>query len=156
MLSEVTHLPPGRCGNPRHATAHTNHDRGPPFSVFRELASIDPGTSMAYLGSMIIKETSVFTRRVQRLLDSESYRLLQVHLLHQPDSGDIISGSGGIRKIRWAPTGSGKRGGARILYYWAVDDHTILMLFAFAKNERADLSRDQLKHLAALVQEEFS
>ena len=105
---------------------------------------------------MIIKETSVFTRRIHKILDEDSYRLLQLHLLHLPDSGDIIQGSGGIRKIRWAPTGSGKRGGARIIYYWAVDADTVLMLFAFQKNERADLTPGQLKQLASVVKEEFS
>jgi mRNA-degrading endonuclease RelE of RelBE toxin-antitoxin system len=105
---------------------------------------------------MIIKETSVFTRRIHKILDEDSYRLLQLHLLHVPDSGDIIQGSGGIRKIRWAPTGSGKRGGARIIYYWAVDADTVLMLFAFQKNERADLTPGQLKQLASVVKEEFS
>ena len=105
---------------------------------------------------MIIKETSVFTRRIHKILDEDSYRLLQLHLLHVPDSGDIIQGSGGIRKIRWAPTGSGKRGGARIIYYWAVDADTVLMLFVFQKNERADLTPGQLKQLASVVKEEFS
>jgi mRNA-degrading endonuclease RelE of RelBE toxin-antitoxin system len=105
---------------------------------------------------MIIKETSVFTRRIHKILDEDSYRLLQLHLLHLPDSGDIIQGSGGIRKIRWAPTGSGKRGGARIIYYWAVDADTVLMLFAFQKNESADLTPGQLKQLASVVKEEFS
>jgi len=105
---------------------------------------------------MIIKETSVFTRRIQKILDAESYRLLQLRLLHRPDSGDIIQGSGGIRKIRWARSGSGKRGGARVIYYWAVDADTVLMLFAFQKNERADLTPAQLNQLASLVKEEFS
>jgi len=105
---------------------------------------------------MVIKETSVFTRRIQKILDAESYRLLQLRLLHRPDSGDIIQGSGGIRKIRWAPSGSGKRGGARVIYYWAVDADTVLMLFAFQKNERGDLTPAQLKQLASLVKEEFS
>lgn len=105
---------------------------------------------------MIIKETSVFTRRIQKVLDEDSYRLLQLHLLQVPDSGDIIQGSGGIRKIRWAPTGLGKRGGARIIYNWAVDADTVLMLFAFQKNERGDLTPDQLKQLASVVKEEFT
>jgi len=104
---------------------------------------------------MLIKETSAFTRRVEKLLDTESYRLLQVHLLERPDGGDLIRGSGGIRKIRWGPTGSGKRGGSRILYYWAVDDETILMLFVFAKNEQADLTPAQLDQLSRVVKEEF-
>jgi len=106
--------------------------------------------------AMEIKETSIFTRRIQRILDDEAYRLLQLHLVHRPDAGDLVPTSGGIRKIRWAPTATGKRGGARIVYYWAVDADTILMLFAFAKNERADLSRKQLRELAAIVREEFT
>ena len=110
---------------------------------------------MAYNWTMEIKETSIFTRRIQLILDDESYRLLQLHLVHRPDSGDLIRGSGGIRKIRWAPTGAGKRGGARIMYYWAVDANTILMLFAFAKNEQSDLTPAQLRQLAAIVKEEF-
>lgn len=105
---------------------------------------------------MIIKETTTFTRRIQKVLDNESYRLLQSHLLHTPDAGDAIQGSGGIRKIRWAPSGSGKRGGARIIYYWALNADTILMLFAFAKNERSDLTIAQIRRLAAVVREEFS
>jgi hypothetical protein len=104
---------------------------------------------------MEIKETSIFTRRIAQILDEEAYRLLQLHLVHRPDAGDMVRGSGGIRKIRWAPTGLGKRGGARILYYWVIDANTLLMLFAFAKNEQADLSRAQLQQLAAMVKEEF-
>ena len=104
---------------------------------------------------MLILETPTFTRRIQRILDEESYRLLQLHLFSRPDAGKLIQGSGGIRKIRWAPRGKGKRGGTRVLYYWAVDDETILMLFAFEKNERGDLTPAQLKQLAEIVQEEF-
>ena len=104
---------------------------------------------------MLIKETGAFTRRAEKFLDAESYRLLQVHLLDRPDGGDLIRGSGGIRKIRWGPPGSGKRGGTRILYYWAVDEETILMLFVFAKNEQADLTPAQLGQLAQVVKEGF-
>jgi len=104
---------------------------------------------------MEIKETSAFTRRIKQILDEESYRLLQVHLVHRPDAGDVIRSSGGIRKIRWGAKGSGKRGGARVLYYWAVDENTILMLFAFAKNEQSDLSPSQLRTLAEIVKEEY-
>lgn len=111
---------------------------------------------MAYNMRMVIKETAIFTRQIGEVLDLESYRLLQLHLLHRPDAGSLIRGSGGIRKIRWAPSGTGKRGGARLLYYWAVDAETILMLVAFSKADMKDLSQVQIKRLAALVKEEFS
>ncbi len=104
---------------------------------------------------MLIVETPIFTKRIARILDEESYRLLQLHLLHRPEAGDIIRGSGGIRKIRWAPPGSGKRGGTRVLFYWAVNKETILMLFAFEKSERDDLTLGQVKQLAEVVREEF-
>jgi mRNA-degrading endonuclease RelE of RelBE toxin-antitoxin system len=104
---------------------------------------------------MLILETPIFTKRVDRVLEEESYRLLQVHLLHRPDAGDMIRGSGGIRKIRWASSGSGKRGGARVIYYWAVKKETVLMLFVFEKSERDDLTPDQVKQLAEVVREEF-
>ena len=110
---------------------------------------------MAYHETMEIKETSIFTRRILRILDDETYRLLQLHLVHRPDAGGLIPASGGIRKIRWAPRSSGKRGGVRIVYYWAIDADTILMLFVFAKSERGDLTRKQLHELAAIVKEEF-
>ena len=104
---------------------------------------------------MLIVETPIFTKRIDRILDEESYRLLQLHLLHRPDAGDIIRGSGGIRKIRWASSGSGKRGGARVIYYRAVTKETVLMLFAFGKSERDNLTPDQVKQLAEVVREEF-
>ena len=67
---------------------------------------------------MLVVETPVFTRRVLKLLTDDDYRLLQHELVARPDVGNIIRGSGGLRKVRWAATGRGKRGGVRIIYYW--------------------------------------
>jgi mRNA-degrading endonuclease RelE of RelBE toxin-antitoxin system len=61
----------------------------------------------------------------------------------------------GSEKIRWSIDGRGKRGGMRILYYYDANRGIILMLFVFAKNERSDLTRDQLILLSSIVQEEF-
>lgn len=104
---------------------------------------------------MVIKETSVFTRQVNDLLDSESYRLLQLRLVADPEAGQLIPGTGGLRKIRWQGSGRGKRGGVRVIYYWAVRDAVVLMLLMYGKNERDDLTAAQKKVLAALVREEF-
>jgi hypothetical protein len=104
---------------------------------------------------MVIVETSVFTRRVRALLADEEYRNLQVALVNRPNSGPVIPGSGGLRKVRWALSGRGKRGGVRVIYYWAVKQEQLLMLFIFAKNERDDLSPDQLKSLRAIVEDEY-
>ncbi len=69
--------------------------------------------------------------------------------------GKIIQGSGGIRKICWNSNGKGKRAGSRLIYYWAVNKNQIFMLFAYAKNECSDLTKDQLSTLKKLVAQEF-
>jgi hypothetical protein len=104
---------------------------------------------------MVIFETSIFTKKIIALLNDEEYRTLQNILVEKPDSGDIIQGSGGIRKIRWGASGRGKRGGARVIYYWATQHDQIFMLYAYAKNERDDLTKDQLSVLRAVVVAEF-
>jgi hypothetical protein len=104
---------------------------------------------------MLIKETAVFSRRVQRLLDPESYRLLQLRLAADPEAGSLIPGTGGLRKIRWRASGRGKRGGVRVIYYWAGAHDTVLLLMMFAKNERSDLTREQKAILRKIVEEEY-
>jgi hypothetical protein len=104
---------------------------------------------------MVIFETLIFTKKIIALLNDEEYRTLQNILVEKPDSGDIIQGSGGIRKIRWAASGRGKRGGARVIYYWATQHDQIFMLYAYAKNERDNLTKDQLSVLREVVVAEF-
>jgi len=104
---------------------------------------------------MVVIETPIFTRLINNLMTDEDYREFQIMLIDQPDVGKIISGSGGIRKIRWSGSGRGKRGGTRLIYYWATNLDQIYMLFAYAKNERDDLTKDQLKTLQKLVVLEF-
>ncbi len=96
---------------------------------------------------MTFVETLTFTKRVLRLLDDESYGELQTHLVNHPDAGDVIRSSGGLRKIRWAAKGHGKRGGVRVIYYWWMGKDRISMLFIYPKNEMDDLSAEQLKLL---------
>ncbi|MBL7066114.1 MAG: type II toxin-antitoxin system RelE/ParE family toxin [Anaerolineae bacterium] len=104
---------------------------------------------------MVIVETLVFTRQVQKLLSDEEYRHLQMELSTRPDMGAIIPGSGGLRKVRWGLRGRGKRGGVRVIYYWAVEQNRLLMLLIYPKNVRDDLSPAQLKTLKQIVKEEY-
>lgn len=96
---------------------------------------------------MIFVETPIFTRRVQEHLSDDSYADLQLFLAERPDAGKIIKQSGGIRKLRWAGSGRGKRGGLRVIYYWWAGKDRISMLMVYPKNERDDLTADQLKQL---------
>lgn len=104
---------------------------------------------------MEIIETPIFSRRVQKVLTDDEYQQFLTHLVHQPDMGVVLRGGGGIRKVRWAAKGHGKRGGVRIIYYWAMEQDKILMLFIFAKNEQDDLSQKQLSDLRKVVEEEL-
>jgi hypothetical protein len=104
---------------------------------------------------MVIIETSVFSRQVQALLTDEEYRELQKALVSRPHVGALIPGSGGLRKIRWALPGRGKRGGVRVIYYWAVSQEQLLMLFIYPKNELDDLTPAQIKILRTIVEEEY-
>jgi hypothetical protein len=104
---------------------------------------------------MVFLETPVFTRQIKALVDDDEYRALQLRLMMNPDAGDLIPRSGGLRKIRLGLPGRGKRGGARVIYYWVTAQAQVFMLLAYAKNERDDLTAEQLKVLRALVQEEF-
>lgn len=104
---------------------------------------------------MVIIETSIFTRRIQALIDDENYRRLQTILITRPDAGDLIPGGGGLRKIRWSAQGRGKRGGVRVIYYWAVQYDRILMLLIYAKSEQDNLTLEQLKVLRRIIEEEY-
>lgn len=100
-------------------------------------------------------ETPVFTAEIRALLPEEDYRALQVALLLRPEQGAVIPGSGGLRKVRWAAPGRGKRGGLRVIYYWHPREMTIYLLMAFAKDVRTDLTPAQVRILRRLVEEEF-
>ena len=104
---------------------------------------------------MQIIETSIFTRRVLELLSDDDYRELQSVLVIRPDAGPVIPGSGGLRKLRWAASGRGKRGGARIIYYWFTSQEQMLMLYIYPKNEQDNLTPDQLKALKKIVEREY-
>ena len=104
---------------------------------------------------MVIVETSLFTKEVQKLLTDEAYRQLQSDLASRPDLGAIIPGSGGLRKVRWGYGGQGKRSGVRVIYYWAVSEDHLLMLMMYPKNVQDNLSPAQLKMLRQIVEEEY-
>ena len=101
---------------------------------------------------MIIVETAAFTKLISQLMDDDQYRELQVLLIENPEIGDLIQGSGGLRKIRWQLTGRGKRGGVRVIYYWAVSADQIRMLYVYSKSDRENLTKNQLKVLRQVAE----
>ncbi|HBT96820.1 MAG TPA: hypothetical protein DEB25_03855 [Desulfobulbaceae bacterium] len=101
-------------------------------------------------------ETPVFTRSVTALLTDDEYRLFQTVLANDPERGDLIQGSHGLRKIRVAAKGQGKRGGARVVYYWMTAKGQIYLLVIYPKNRKDDLNAGERAALSALVKQELS
>ncbi len=102
---------------------------------------------------MIFIETPVFERLRDSYLDDDHYRLLQVTLMARPDAGDVIRGSGGVRKIRWAIGGRGKRGGIRVIYYWRSSEDHVYLLTVYQKSEVSNLTRAEIKALRNIVRQ---
>ncbi|NIE75028.1 type II toxin-antitoxin system RelE/ParE family toxin [Pantoea sp. Tr-811] len=101
---------------------------------------------------MLFIETPIFSRRVKELLEDDAYRLLQIKLMAAPESGDLIEGTGGLRKLRVAACGRGKRGGARVIYYYFTSHSQLAMLYIYPKNEQSELSSEQRKALKHIIE----
>ena len=97
-------------------------------------------------------QSEVFTRRLDKLAKDNAADVLmgiENDLIWNPEKGALIQGTGGVRKARVADPsrGKGKRGGFRYMYYYIEQDHQILLLMLFSKNEQDDLSRAQKQWL---------
>ncbi|MDD2133993.1 type II toxin-antitoxin system RelE/ParE family toxin [Pseudomonas kurunegalensis] len=101
---------------------------------------------------MLFTETALFTKRVKELLDDDAYRLLQVRLMISPEAGDLIEGTGSLRKLRVAANGHEKRGGAKVIYYHFISRSQIALLYIYCKNEQPDLSTEQRKALRSIIE----
>ena len=98
-------------------------------------------------------ETRLFTKLVIEYLTDEEYRALQESLMRNPDVGPVIPGSGGIRKIRWAAQGRGKRGGYRIIYYVRRTHGVIWMLTMYPKNVAENIPTHVLRQIRKEVED---
>ena len=106
-----------------------------------------------------VVETPEFLAATRKLMDEEERSLLVDYLAHNPAEGDLIPGAGGVRKLRWGLEGRGKRGGARVIYFYHSSNLPLFALTAYAKNQRDDLTQDQrdgFRQLAKSIAETYS
>lgn len=107
---------------------------------------------MGYLITMqTVAETPIFTRQTEKLFSDEEKRELIDFLAESPLAGDEIPGTGGVRKVRFAASGRGKRGGARVIYYYLDETMPLYALLAYAKNAQDNLTPDEKRVVSALV-----
>ena len=96
-------------------------------------------------------ETPLFTRLLSDYLSDDEYRELQSAVSAAPESGAVIPGSGGVRKLRWSMSGRGKRGGLRVIYYLRIGREEIWMLTLYPKNVTDDIPA----HILRKIREEI-
>lgn len=92
-------------------------------------------------------ESSIFERILPLYLDDDEYSELQQFLMQNPEAGELVPGSGGVRKVRWARPGMGKRGGLRVIYFVRHQPNEFWMLTLYAKAKREDVPAHILKQL---------
>lgn len=117
-------------------------------------------TSLAYTLSMksVFVESTIFEKYRNEYLSDDEFRLFQAELMSDPKQGDVIQGTGGLRKIRVASKGKGKgkgkgkRGGSRVIYYFLDEKRRFYLLTIYGKNEMSDLAADQKKQLKAFME----
>jgi hypothetical protein len=99
-------------------------------------------------------ETRLFTRLVREYLSDDEYGQLQKALIANPNAGDLVPGSGGVRKLRWRAAGRGKRGGYRVIYFAKVAQGVIWMLTMYPKNVAENIPAHVLRQIRKEVEDD--
>ncbi len=100
-----------------------------------------------------VAETESFQKKIAKLLSMDEKADLIAYLSQHPSSGNLIQGTGGIRKLRWARGSKGKSSGVRVIYYFHSEIMPLYLLAAFGKNEKANITAEEKNHLSKAVNE---
>ena len=105
-----------------------------------------------------VLEMPAFAQQAEGLFTEDERQQLAVFLGNGPEAGDLIKGTGGVRKLRWGAKGKGKRGGARVVYYYHDDEVPIFLFYCYSKSDQDDLSakdRAELKKIVKAIAESY-
>ncbi len=98
-----------------------------------------------------VAETTEYARRARKLLSEQERAALISYLAAHPEAGDVMEGTGGVRKVRWAREGKGKSGGVRVIYFYHNEGMPLYLLTLYGKNEKDNLAAAERQELAKLV-----
>ena len=98
-----------------------------------------------------VAETPTFTRQAEKLFNEDEKQEIITFLAENPTAGDVIPDTGGVRKLRFAVSGRGKRGGARVIYYYLDETIPLYALLAYPKNAKSDMTPNEKRAVSALV-----
>ena len=115
--------------------------------------ALDLSPSMPYNEKMsaAIAYTSVYARRVEKVLRAEERDAMELHVAENPEIHPVVAGTGGVRKARWGRQGKGKRGGVRVIYFYRSAADVVYFLDIYAKAAKEDLTPDDKQQLRELV-----
>lgn len=116
-------------------------------------ASLTPIFGAMTMKPITVAETLPFLRQAADLWREEERNAFVDYIAANPEAGDVIPDTGGVRKVRWSRAGMGKRGGTRVIYFYHDDTMPLYLLLVYAKAQREDLSPDQKQRVRALVTE---
>jgi hypothetical protein len=102
---------------------------------------------MPPIGPITVAETDEFLAATKKLMDDEERAELVLYLAYNPTAGDVVPGTGGVRKLRWGLEGRGKRGGARVIFFFHDMEMPLYLLEAYAKNDRVNLTPAECREL---------
>lgn len=98
-----------------------------------------------------VVETELFVRQAEKIWSEEERIALIDHVARNPEAGDVIPGTGGVRNLRWGRAGSGKRGGSRVIYFFHNAELPLYLLLAYAKSQATDMTADEKRIVTALA-----
>lgn len=96
-------------------------------------------------------ETSLFSKQIVDILTDDDYKNFQEYLCNNPEIGDIIQGTGGVRKVRWSLPNTGKSEGVRILYYYLSDDGKVYLMMIYTKSNQINISDTDKQRLKQVI-----
>lgn len=100
---------------------------------------------------LAVIETPRFLKKAERLFNEDARAELVLFIAKDPEAGEIMPETGGVRKLRWGVEGRGKSGGVRVIYYFHNDSVPVFLLDLFPKNEKANLTRAERNALKAIM-----
>jgi len=103
---------------------------------------------------LTVAETPLFARQAGSIWNEQEREEFVNYIARNPEAGDVIPETGGVRKVRWGRAGAGKRGGARVIYFYYDDTRPLYLLLVYAKARKEDLSADEKRagrKLAAML-----
>jgi hypothetical protein len=103
---------------------------------------------------LTVAETPLFVRQADSIWNEQEREEFVSYIARNPDAGDVVPETGGVRKVRWGRAGAGKRGGARVIYFYHDDTRPLYLLLVYAKARKEDLSADEkraVRKLAAML-----